>query len=176
MRRSNFVMGMLVVCLLGLAAAGCENSGNLQAPRPDPVRGGPAQVQGKLFGEDGLILYRSSSSRGEAPSSGIGVNAFLWRATLDTISFVPLLSADPFGGVIITDWYAPPESPDERFKMTVYILGRALRADGVRVAVFRQERGGDGQWEDRPTNPDTAVSLENKILDRARQLRAAQLG
>ena len=78
--------------------------------------------------------------------------------------------------MVITDWYAPPESPDERFKMTVYMLGRTLRADGVRVAVFRQERGGDGQWEDRPTNPDTAVSLENKILDRARQLRTAQRG
>jgi len=176
MRRSNFVVGMFVVALMGLTAAGCENSGNLQAPRPDPVRGGPAQVQGKLFGEDGLVLFRGGS-RDEAPArSGIGVNAFLWRASLDTISFVPLLSADPFGGVIITDWYAPPESPDERFKMTVYILGRTLRADGVRVAVFRQERSGDGQWEDRPTNPETAVSLENKILDRARQLRTAQLG
>ena len=177
MRRSNFVMGMLVVFLLGLTAAGCENSGNLKAPRPDPVRGGPAQVQGKLFGEDGLTLYRSGGkTEASSSGSGIGVNAFLWRATLDTISFVPLSSADPFGGVIITDWYAPPESPDERFKMTVYILGRALRADGVRVAVFRQQRGEDGQWEDRPTNPDTAVSLENKILDRARQLRASQLG
>ena len=89
---------------------------------------------------------------------------------------MPLLSADPFGGVIITDWYAPSESPDERFKMTVYILGRTLRSDGVQVSVFRQERGEDGLWEDRATSPDTAVSLEDKILDRARQLRTAQLG
>ncbi|MCY4405573.1 MAG: DUF3576 domain-containing protein [Rhodospirillaceae bacterium] len=175
MRRSNIVVGMLVVFLMGLAAAGCENSGNLQAPRPDPVRGGPSKIQGKLFGEDGITLFRSGG-RDEAPRSGIGVNAFLWRATLDTISFMPLLSADPFGGVIITDWYAPPESPDERFKLTVYILGRTLRADGVQVSVFRQERGGDGQWVDSTTNPDTAVSLEDKILERARQLRTAQLG
>ena len=176
MRRSNIVMGMLVVCLMGLTAAGCQNPGNLEAPRPDPVRGGPAKVQGKFFGEDGLVLFRSGSRDEAEPRSGIGVNAFLWRATLDTISFMPLLSADPFGGVIITDWYAPPETPDERFKMTVYILGRALRADGVRVSVFRQERGGDGQWVDRASNPDTAVSLEDKILDRARQLRTAQRG
>ena len=175
MRRSNFVAGMLLVLFMGLTAAGCENSGNLQAPRPDPVRGGPAKVQGKLFGEDGLVLFRSGSRDEAAPRSGIGVNAFLWRATLDTISFMPLLSADPFGGVIITDWYAPPESPDERFKMTVYILGRALRADGVKVSVFRQERGEDGQWQDRSTSAGTAVSLEDKILDRARQLRTAQL-
>ena len=175
MRRSNIVVGMLVVLLLGLTATACENSGNLQAPRPDPVQGGPSKIQGKLFGDEGITLFRSGG-RDEAPRSGIGVNAFLWRATLDTISFVPLLSADPFGGVIITDWYAPPESPDERFKLTVYILGRTLRADGVQVSVFRQERGGDGQWEDRTTNPDTAVSLEDKILDRARQLRTAQRG
>ena len=175
MRRSNIVVGMLVVLLLGLTATACENSGNLQAPRPDPVQGGPSKIQGKLFGDEGITLFRSGG-RDEAPRSGIGVNAFLWRATLDTISFMPLLSADPFGGVIITDWYAPPESPDERFKLTVYILGRTLRADGVQVSVFRQERGGDGQWVDRTTNPDTAVSLEDKILERARQLRTAQLG
>ena len=88
---------------------------------------------------------------------------------------MPLLSADPFGGVIITDWYAPPETPDERFKMTVYILTRTLRSDGVQVSVFRQGRGDDGLWEDRATNPDTAVSLEDKILDRARQIRTASL-
>ncbi len=177
MRRSNFVVGMFVVLLLGLTAAGCENFGNMPAPRPDPVQGGPSKIQGKVFGDDGIMLFSSGKGRDEAaPRSGIGVNAFLWRATLDTISFMPLLSADPFGGVIITDWYAPPETPDERFKMTVYILGRALRADGVRVSVFRQERGGDGQWADRTTNPDTAVSLEDKILDRARQLRTAQRG
>ena len=174
MRRSHIGMGMLVVFLMGLTAAGCQDSGDLQAPRPDPVRGGPAKIQGKVFGDDGIKLF-GSSVREEAPASGIGVNAFLWRATLDTISFMPLLSADPFGGVIITDWYAPPESPDERFKMTVYILGRTLRSDGVQVSVFRQERGAGGLWEDRATSPDTAVSLEDKILDRARQLRTAQL-
>ena len=89
---------------------------------------------------------------------------------------MPLLSADPFGGVIITDWYAPPETPDERFKMTVYILDRALRSDALRVAVFRQQRADGGQWEDRPASDTTAASLENKILDRARQLRTAQIG
>ena len=176
MRRSSITMGMLLVLLMGLTAAGCENFGNLPAARPDPVQGGPSKIQGKVFGDDGLVLFRSGSRDETEPSSGIGVNAFLWRATLDTISFMPLLSADPFGGVIITDWYAPPESPNERFKMTVYILGRTLRADGVKVSVFRQERGGDGQWVDRSTSPDTAVSLEDKILDRARQLRTAQRG
>ena len=111
----------------------------------------------------------------ETPANGISVNVFLWRASLDTVSFMPLLSADPFGGVIITDWHAPPESPDERFKMTVYIMGRTLRSDGVQVSVFRQDRGEDGLWEDRAPSPGTAISLEDLILDRARQLRTGQL-
>ena len=104
---------------------------------------------------------------------GIGVNSYLWRASLDTVSFMPLSSADPFGGVIITDWYTPPESPSERFKMNVYILGRQLRADSVRVAVFRQEQGGENAWQDSTIKSDTSVALENQILTRARQLRIA---
>ena len=140
----------------------------------DPRRRAAGASQESVFGPAGIGLFGGEER--EAPASGIGVNAFLWRATLDTISFMPLLSADPFGGVIITDWYSPSESPDERFKMTVYILSRTLRSDGVQVSVFRQERGEDGLWEDRATSPDTAVSLEDKILDRARQLRTAQLG
>ena len=171
MRRSHIGMGMLGVFILALAGAGCQNTETAVPPDTyDPRWSGAEQAGGSISG--GVTLFGDED---EAPVSGLGVNAFLWRATLDTISFIPLLSADPFGGVIITDWYAPPESSDERFKMTVYILGRTLRADGVRVSVFRQQRGEDGLWEDRPTSADTAVSLEDKILDRARQLRTAQL-
>ncbi len=86
----------------------------------------------------------------------LGVNSFLWRATLDTLNFMPLSSADPIGGVVISDWYAPPERPDEHMKVTVYILDRRLRADAVRVAVFRQIRGANG-WADAQTNPDTGI-------------------
>src|ERR1041384_2175779 len=86
---------------------------------------------------------------------GVGVNSFLWRASLDTVSFMPLASADPFGGVIITDWFSPPETPEERFKVNVYILGRELRADGLRVAVFRQNHAVDGRWIDSAVKPET---------------------
>jgi hypothetical protein len=103
----------------------------------------------------------------------LAVNAFLWRGALDTLSFMPLASADPWGGVIITDWYAPPTANGERFKATAYILGRQLRADGVRVTIFRQVRDG-GQWEDAPVNPGTVSDIENKVLARARELRAQQ--
>ena len=104
----------------------------------------------------------------------LGVNSFLWRATLDTLNFMPLSSADPIGGVVISDWYAPPERPDEHMKVTVYILDRRLRADAVRVAVFRQTRGANG-WADAQTNPDTGIRLENAILSRARELRLASI-
>lgn len=111
---------------------------------------------------------------GNTGATGAGINAYLWRASLDTISFMPLASADPFGGIIITDWYAPPESPSERFKLTVYILGRDLRADGLRVATFRQVQQPDGRWTDAEVDPKTIIELEDNILTRARQLRINQ--
>ena len=112
---------------------------------------------------------------GDAETAGVtdtpqlGVNAYLWRATLDTLNFMPLASSDPIGGVVITDWYSPPENPNERIKVTTYILDRRLRADALRVSVFRQTRDGN-EWVDAQTNPDTAVRLENAILTRAREI------
>jgi Domain of unknown function (DUF3576) len=126
-------------------------------------------LMGMLFGSGDKKGGNDASSQG-APA-GVGVNSFLWRATLDTVSFMPLASADPFGGVIITDWYSPAEAPTERFKMNVLILGRELRADGVRATVFRQKRDTTGQWVDAAVEPQTGVDLENAILTRARQLR-----
>jgi hypothetical protein len=102
----------------------------------------------------------------------LGVNSYLWHATLDTLSFMPLQSEDPFGGVIITDWYSSPQTPAERVKVTVYILDRRLRADGLKIAVFRQTKSNEG-WADVAVNPDTAVKLTDAILTRARELRLA---
>ena len=104
----------------------------------------------------------------------IGVNSYLWRASLDTLSFLPPVSADPYGGVIITDWYAAPEAPNERFKATVYILDTRLRADGLNVQVFKQLAVG-GVWTDATPSPQTETDLENAILTRARQLRLANI-
>ncbi len=100
----------------------------------------------------GVGVDTSKDSKQQEAGTSLGVNAFLWRGALDTLSFMPLASADPWGGVIITDWYAPPTANGERFKATAYILGRQLRADGVRVTVFRQVRDG-GQWEGRTGQP-----------------------
>jgi hypothetical protein len=116
-------------------------------------------------------LFGGSQGSQGGGAAGVGVNSFLWRASLDTVSFMPLASADPFGGVIITDWFSPPETPDERFKVNVFILGRDLRADGVRASVFHQKKDPIGQWAEAAVDANTATDLENAILTRARQIR-----
>ena len=117
------------------------------------------------------LVSNAKANKQQEAGAALGVNAYLWRAALDTLGFMPLASADPFGGVIITDWYAPPTTSGERFKATAYILGRQLRADGVRITIFRQTRDGGG-WTDASVNPATAADIENKVLARARELRA----
>ena len=122
-----------------------------------------------IFGAGGLSFFGDSESKNTG--GGLGVNSYLWRASLDTILFMPVNSADPFGGVIITDWHSSTEAPSERFKLNVYILGRALRADGVRVAVFRQVQDRRGAWKDAGVPEETRIKIEDAILFRARQLR-----
>ena len=105
-----------------------------------------------------------------AQINAIGVNAYLWRAALETVSFAPLLQADSAGGVIVTDWYANPTDPNQRVKMTVTILDQDLRADALRVAAVRQVSQGNG-WVDAPVQAATVQKLEDIILTKARDLR-----
>lgn len=143
---------------------------------PNPKQGEAEPKGGGLFGRDGIVL--SGGSENEAAraaggaAGGIGVNAFLWRATLDTLSFMPLSNADPFGGVVLTDWYSPAQSPDERMKVSVYILDTKLRADALKVSVFRQTKQGASAWSDASVSPDTQTRIEYAILNRARELKA----
>ncbi len=164
-----------IVMLLALGLAACAGSGSPRAVADNEYNDYRTQGggKGKLFSDQGLTLGIGKGAGGARPEegSGLGVNAYLWRATLDTLSFMPLASADPFGGVIITDWYQPPAGSGERFKATAYILGRQLRADGVRVSVFRQVARG-GTWVDAPVSPVTTSEIENKVLARARELRS----
>jgi len=167
------LLGLTLLLLLGACST---DSANFRVPRLDEYNDDSrrARVRGRLGGEDGILLVgtdRSANRPGAlVRGTGIGVNAFLWRATLDTLSFMPLASADPFGGVVITDWYAPPAAPNERFRATAYILGRQLRSDGVRVVVFRQELRGN-TWVDSPVSASTGSEMEDKVLARARELR-----
>lgn len=104
----------------------------------------------------------------------IGVNSYLWRASLDTLSFMPLLQTDSAGGVIVTDWYANPSNPSERVKVTVSILDQDLRADALRVAASR-ERLSSGGWIAAPVQAATVQKLEDIILTRARDLRRSTI-
>ena len=176
MMRSCLVAAAVILFLAGCSDATVEHDypDTLYRHLPDshgstylPKGGGQT-----IFGEGGINIL--GGDREQGGGSGIGVNSFLWRASLDTLSFMPLASADPFGGVIITDWFAPPETPDERFKVTVYILDRRLRADGLKVAVFRQQKGASG-WTDAAVEVATHTEIENNILARARELRIASL-
>jgi len=144
---------LLLLLPLALGLAGCAS--------PVPKQAG--------FGDPG-----AGAKGGAAANAGVGVNAYLWRGALDTLSFMPLASEDPFGGVIITDWFQPPSSPGERFRATAYILGRGLRADALRVAIFRQVQQ-NGQWVDAAVSKTTVSEIENKILARARELRTEAL-
>lgn len=111
-----------------------------------------------------------------AAQTGIGVNAYLWRATLDTLSFMPLANADPWGGVVNYDWYSDPQTPNERFKATVFILDTRLRADALNVTVTKEVKDDSGQWASAPVAAQTETDLENAILTRARQLNLANAG
>jgi ABC-type oligopeptide transport system substrate-binding subunit len=136
---------------------------------------GSTSTDSSVATSSGSGIWPFGGSDEAAPTSNqpqLGVNSFIWRATLDTLNFMPLASADPIGGVVISDWYSAPDKPTEHMKVTVYILDRRLRADAVKVAVFRQVRT-EGGWSDAQTNPDTGVKLENAILARARELRLA---
>lgn len=130
----------------------------------------------------GALAGLAACGGGERPTSElqaaqintIGVNAFLWRSALETVSFAPLLSADSAGGVIATDWYANPSNPDERVKLTVTILDQDLRADALRVAASRQVAQ-NGNWVDAPVQAASVQKLEDIILTKARDLRRKAL-
>jgi Domain of unknown function (DUF3576) len=132
-----------------------------------PVVGGStSDTRSHLIGSDTSTDTKTVSA---------GINAYLWRGALDTLSFMPFASADPFGGVIITDWYQPPTTAGERFKVTAAILGPEMRADALNLSVFRQVQQG-GAWVDAPVQPNIATDLAGKVLARARALRSAATG
>ena len=173
---SRNILAVLFSILLSFGLAACGKTVETEAKYPTgldrPVTQGDIYARPQsIFGKGGMFGRADDS----AADSGIGVNSFLWRASLDTVSFMPLASADPFGGTILTDWYSAPETPNERYKANVFILGRQLRSDGVRVRVFKQEQTKSG-WKDIAVSDETARQLEDAILTRARQLRVAQIG
>ena len=176
---SRFKRSSQLFCMLGLIGllAGCVDAVPLDTRSQDQKDNDPFLDHSKrdtIFGEGGLNLFSSKGGNNNG-GGGLSVNSYLWRASLDTIAFMPVNSADPFGGVIITDWYAPAESPNERLKLNIYILGKSLRADGIRVAVFRQVLGSDRVWRDAVVPEATKIKIEDSILTKARQMRSQSI-
>lgn len=151
----------------------CDSLPKGEAKYPH-TRGGQIVYTGEeesIFGEDGLDLFgtgkKEEDTRG---ASGIGVNSYLWQASLDTLSFMPISSADPFGGVILTDWYSPNGVENERFKTNVFLTGRRLESSALRVSIFKQEKV-NGAWKDAEVAKKTVTDMEDTILAKARELR-----
>ncbi len=175
-----------IALIAGTLAMGC--SGNYAAtdavgPKPGPKgKYNPEHEEPSIFGEGGLsvgTLSRGSIGGivggGDDEKARLPVNKYLWQGALDTLSFLPLASSDPFTGVIATEWGATPEVPGERFKVTAYILNPGLTAAALKVAVYREVLGDGGLWVPAPVSADTARQLEDAILTRARQIRIAGL-
>ena len=127
-----------------------------------------------VLGSGGKAKDRAKADLAASRVTTIGVNAYLWRAALDTLSFMPLVQADANGGVIVTDWYSNPNNPSERMKLTVSVLDQDLRADALRVAASRQVAQ-NGNWVDAPVQAATVQKLEEIILTKARDLRRAAI-
>lgn len=170
MNKKPLINALLALSLLALTS-GCGSFGSdSKADAPVNSHLGLQESRGSLTGGKGLFGGESESKG--AP--GIGVNSFLWRATLDTLAFMPLASADPFGGVIITDWYEDPKTKGERYKVNALIIDQTLRADGIKITVFKQQVDKKGVWHDIDVSKDVGRNLEDTILTRAREMRMAQ--
>lgn len=163
------------ICLLalgGVLAACAPESVEVEKSYPSEEALNRTARNGSIFGDSGPSIFGGKKKQ---EGTGIGVNAYLWRAALDTVSFMPIVSADPFGGTILTDWRSPAGVKDERLKANVVILDRQLRADSVRVSLFRQVRDAkSGGWLDAEVPPQAARQMEDAILTRARELKVAQ--
>jgi len=109
-------------------------------------------------------------------TAGLPVNALIWRAALDVTSVLPIADVDAFGGSIVSEWYAVPETPNERIKLSIFVLSKELRSDGIRVVVNTQNRASNGDWVDGGIDEELSRKLEELILSRAREIRAETIG
>ena len=122
---------------------------------------------GNLFKDISVFGKKGATGGG----GGIGVNKYIWKATLDTLAFMPLVSADPFGGVVITDWHSESEKSKEKFKIVAYIIGKELRVDGIKIAVFKKIKNDNGDWVDKKSSKVLQNKVEDAILTRARKFK-----
>ncbi|MEQ1788999.1 MAG: DUF3576 domain-containing protein [Rickettsiales bacterium] len=163
-------MKKLLLALTSIFAFSACSNINSEAPSTTSAEEARKEARGKLTGDDG-ISFGGPKKNDASSASPLGVNSFLWRATLDTLSFMPLVSADPFGGVIITDWYEDPKAKGERYKVNALILDKTLRADGIKITLFKQSMDKNNLWRDQNSGTSDARKIEDTILTRAREFK-----
>lgn len=160
-----FFMFQRILTLLPLLFIfGCK--GDVEPVYPKSDQQVSNEKYGRLIGDQGIVFGGSKQNQ----SSGITVNSYLWRASLDIISFMPLDTIDPFSGVITTEWYSAVETPSERTKLNIIVASPYLRADAVKVTAFRQKKTASG-WENIAVSPEFTRDIEERILTHARELR-----
>lgn len=178
--RPLFALAAVAVLVLG-ACSGNQAPKEEDIPRPGPKGKYDPRYDESILGPGGATIGSVGSRTlgrlfGGGRDEGQGalpINKYLWQAALDTVSFLPLASTDPFTGVIVTDWAARPEAPNERFKVTIRITGPELSAASLKVAVFREVQDDKGLWVPAPVSAETVEKLEDAILVRAREIRIA---
>ena len=154
---------------LAILLTGCT-SGNVPKPQKDE---GPVSI---ITGETGGWSLSDFMNQSGSQSTTLPVNAILWRAALDIAALLPISDVDTFGGTIVTEWYSLPESPNERIKLTFFVVGRELRSDAIRVVVNVQTRDGlQGNWGNNARDLQFSRRLEDLVLNRAREIRAESL-
>jgi hypothetical protein len=181
MTRQNWI-GCALAGLTLMVAAGCADDPAAHRPYEPCNRIGDhncderGEAKGSLTDAFGTTQFGNATiGSGEPLGRGTNVNKHLWMASLDTLSFLPIASTDPFTGVIATDWSAAPNTPNERLKVTAFVKDTSLTAESLRVAVFREELSENGVWVTAPVDSATPRQLEDAILTRARQLRREEL-
>ena len=148
---------------------GCT-SGNVPKPQKDE---GPVSI---ITGETGGWSLSDFMDQSGSQSTTLPVNAILWRAALDIAALLPISDVDTFGGTVVTEWYSLPENPNERIKLTIFVVGRELRSDAIRVVVNVQKRDGlQGNWGNNFRDLQFSRRLEDLVLNRAREIRAESL-
>ena len=177
---NKFISLLIMPCLCIITISNCSYLEDADIKRAPPQEDLAIQREKERRGvydpeaeEQTLLkgLFDNITGGDNKGLTGIGVNTFLWRATLDRLSFMPLESADPFGGVIITDWYANSETSKEKFKIVAYIIGKELKVNAIKVSVFKKIKNDNDEWVDKKTNETLSNKIEDAILTSARKYK-----
>jgi len=170
----------LLIAACGLEPVGWSdqpNAANTQQEQPNATNtqqastAEPSEIDTEASIWTVLGLAKKESQHNPGPQTGATVSPILWQAVLDTLNFVKFASEDPVAGSLVTDWYSPPNKPNERYKINVFILSRTLHSDSLAVTVTRQALLGDGNWLETTIARKVETDIENAILERAGQLK-----